>query len=80
MMFNFCINTVMVNTSKGWVEAGSCDSKDSGNVVSVSKNEITGIKFQFEKGMTAKVSEVHFDGVDAKVKHHKRICRISTLC
>lgn len=49
------------------------DSKDSGNVVSVSKNEITGIKFQFEKGMTAKVSEVHFDGVDAKVKHHKRI-------
>lgn len=23
--------------------------------------------------MTAKVSEVHFDGVDAKVKHHKRI-------
>lgn len=65
--------TVMVNTSKGWVEAGSCDSKDSGNVVSVSKNEITGIKFQFEKGMTAKVSEVHFDGVDAKVKHHKRI-------
>lgn len=63
----------MVNTSEGWVEAGSCDSKDSGNVVSVSKNEITGIKFEFEKGMTAKVAEVHFDGVDAKVKHHKRI-------
>lgn len=65
--------TVMVNTSEGWVEAGSCDSKESGDVVSVSKNEITGIKFLFEKGMTAKVSEVHFDGVDAKVKHHKRI-------
>ena len=64
---------VLVNTSEGWVEAGSCDSKDSGNVVSVSKNEITGIKFEFEKGMTAKVAEVHFDGVDAKVKHHKRI-------
>ena len=63
----------MVNTSEGWVEAGSCDSKDSGKVVSASKDEITGIKFQFEKGMTAKVSEVHFDGVDAKVKHHKRI-------
>ena len=64
---------VLVNTSEGWVEAGSCDSKDSGKVVSASKDEITGIKFQFEKGMTAKVSEVHFDGVDAKVKHHKRI-------
>ena len=63
----------MVNTSEGWVEAGSCDSKDSGKVVSASKDEITGIKFQFEKGMTVKVSEVHFDGVDAKVKHHKRI-------
>ena len=63
----------MVNTSEGWVEAGSCDSKDSRKVVSASKDEITGIKFQFEKGMTAKVSEVHFDGVDAKVKHHKRI-------
>ena len=64
---------VLVNTSEGWVEAGSCDSKDSGKVVSASKDEITGIKFQLEKGMTAKVSEVHFDGVDAKVKHHKRI-------
>lgn len=64
---------VLVNTSEGWVEAGSCDSKDSGKVVSASKDEITGIKFQFEKGMTVKVSEVHFDGVDAKVKHHKRI-------
>ena len=36
---------VLVNTSEGWVEAGSCDSKDSGKVVSASKDEITGIKF-----------------------------------
>ena len=31
---------VLVNTSEGWVEAGSCDSKDSGNVVSVSRSAV----------------------------------------